>query len=164
MQVVGYVRESPGDATPVFSQGEAIRRWAEREGHKVVALFQDRPGERSGYRALLSVLDEDDVEAVVVAGVKTLSADLITQEVMIWHARCRGKALASTETGEAALLAHESTDQTRNLVRHVLAKRDAHDALAKNELDARTEPTPDGHDLDDSVLVELVPRSRARAS
>lgn len=164
MQVVGYVRELPGDANPAFSQSEAIRRWAAREGHSVVAVFQDSPGERSGYQALLAVLETRDIDALVVPELSVLSADLITQEVMIWHARSHGKAVASTTTNDAALLANESSDQTRNLVRHVLAKRDSHDVLTATSRPDRGREGPVPEEFEDSVLVEIVARAQARAS
>jgi len=157
MRVVGYVRELPGDGSPTFTQGEAIRRWAARGGHQIVAVFQDGPGDRTGYQAMLQVLRSDRVDGVIVGGLDSLSPDLITQEVMVWHVRSLGMAITSTEPEEAKLLAHESTDQTRNLVRHVLAKRDGHDLLVADQ------PASD-HDGDDGVLIEFVEAAAVRAS
>lgn len=159
MQVVGYVRESPGDTGSGFSQGEAIRRWATRGGHQIVAVFQDGPGDRTGYQTMLRVLPESAVDAVVVAGVESLSPDLISQEIMIWHVRSNGIGLTSTEPDEARLLSHESTDQTRNLVRHVLSKRDAHDRLVDADTDADTDISDS-----DGVLIEFVEAAAIRAS
>lgn len=160
MQVVGYVRESPGDTGSGFSQGEAIRRWATRGGHQIVAVFQDVPGDRTGYETMLRVLPGSSVDTVVVAGIESLSPDLISQEIMIWHIRAIGIGLTSTEPEEARLLAQESTDQTRNLVRHVLAKRDAHDRLVEPDGDtaAVLDPAADG------VLIEFVEAAAVRAS
>ncbi len=160
MQVVGYVRESPGDTGSGFSQGEAIRRWATRGGHQIVAVFQDAFDTRTGYQTMLRVLPDSLVDAVVVAGVESLSPDLISQETMIWHVRSLGLGLTSTEPDEARLLSHESNDQTRNLVRHVLAKRDAHDRLL-----AADAPVDVDVDADvDSVLIEFVEAAAVRAS
>jgi len=160
MQVVGYVRSSAGDTGSGFSQGEAIRRWATRGGHQIVAVFQDAPGDRTGYETMLRVLDESAVDAVVVAGLESLSPDLISQEIMIWHVRSMGIGLTSAEPTEAQLLSHESTDQTRNLVRHVLAKRDAHDRLIATNPDDVTDIDPDGN----GVLIEFVEAAAVRAS
>lgn len=156
MHIVGYVRGLPGDTNPAFSQGEAIRRWATRGGHQIVAVFQDGPGDRTGYQAMLKVLTEPGIDGVVVAGVEALSPDLISQEIMIWHVRSLGRALTSTEPAEAPLLAADSTDQTRNLVRHVLAKRDAHDRLV-----ATRESSSDDAE---GVLIEFVEAAAVRAS
>lgn len=158
MQVVGYVRSTPGDTGSGFSQGEAIRRWAARGGHQIVAVFQDGPGDRTGYETMLRVLPDSPVDAVVVAGIESLSPDLISQEIMIWHMRSLGMGLTSTEPAEAHLLSQDSNDQTRTLVRHVLAKRDAHDRLVTTTTDHPADIDSDG------VLIEFVEAAAVRAS
>ena len=167
MRVVGYVRDAvdPQEGEPAFSQSEKIRRWATDNGHQLVSVCQDlrTPGRefgRDGYRAVIGVVAAGQVEAVVVAGLQTLSPDKIAQEVMIDDLRTRGVAVLTTEPDELELLEDPCPDQIRLLVRDVLEKARRHQAM----IGTITENTDDQLvvEVDESsdVIVELVSPDR----
>ncbi len=127
MRVVGYIRESqdPDETRPAFAQQEEIRRWAGDQGHSLIAICQDvrhpgRPLGHDGYLSLLGVVDGARVEAVVVPGLETLSADHVVQEIMLWDLRSRGVAVFSTREAEMAIITGEAPGPTRMFIRDVL--------------------------------------------
>ena len=141
MRVVGYARESSGaeDAPSVFAQQEEIRRWAADEGHHLVAICQDRPGDghhpldRNGYLALLGSLGSGGADAVVLPGVDALSDDQIVQEILLWDLRARGVNILSIDPADASVLGDVDPGATRMLIRDVLARVEDHARiLARN--------------------------------
>lgn len=173
MRVVGYVREATGNEAgqPAFAQSEKIRRWAANTGHQLVAICQDvrTPGRalgREGFRAMLGIVSAGQADAVIVPDLSALSADKITQEVIIWDLRRREVAVLSADDDEAELLADPPRDQIRLIVRDVLAKASRHE----EDLGILTPELPRPHPqpiitLDDSsdVIVELIPAGRTAA-
>lgn len=160
MRVVAYLRESadPAEDRPAFAQQEEIRRYAAAHGLDVVAICQDVPHPglplgREGYRSLLGIVASGNVEAVLLPGVATLSADLVLQEVILWDLRARGARVISTEEADADVLSPAPADATRRFVRDVLARAAEH----RESLGPLGRPAPDSGPGDVGVVVHLVP-------
>ena len=165
MRVVGYVRESidPAEDRPAFAQQEEIRRYALEHGLQVIALCRDvrQPGAelgRDGYRSLLGVIAGGTADAALLPGLATLSSDLVVQEIMLWDLRSRGIKVLSTDPADLPVLAGRELDQSRALVRHVLARVAEHArTLAAPEPPHGAAPPP--HDADGVVVrLERPPR------
>ena len=129
MRVVGYVREAPGpdSGDTAFIQAEKIRRWVLHNGHRLVALCQDprtEPSSRDGFQALLRVIASGQVDAVVVPSLQALSADTMTQEIMLADLRSRGVQIVSSTDEDLAHLYEATPQASRSLLRDFLAKQD----------------------------------------
>lgn len=127
MRVVGYVRESPGPDTGenAYVQSETVRRWVAHHGFHLVGLCQDvRPddGARHGFGSLLGVIASRRAELVVVPSLSALSADKVTQEVMLFELRCTGVAVASAAEADLEALSDATTDMARLFIRDTLEK------------------------------------------
>ena len=126
MRVVGYVREMPGEtANTAFMQVESVRRWVADGGYHLVSVCQDgyvpgADGARPGFRALRSIVASGRADLVVVPSLAALSADKITQEVLLFELRKSGAAIASTDDADLAALAVHSRDPGRVVIRDVL--------------------------------------------
>jgi len=163
MRVVAYLRESadPGEDRPAFAQQEEIRRYSAVHGLDVVAICQDvpRPGlalGREGYRSLLGILASGNVEAVLLPGLATLSADIVLQEVMLWDLRARGARVLSTDPADADLLSPATGDATRRFVRDVLVR------VAEHRESLGLLPAPPAPAAGEGgVVVHLVPSTGA---
>jgi len=164
VRLVGYVREGPGpiDNDTPYAQSERIRRYATEGGHQLIAMCQDvrQPGHslgRDGYVAMLGIINTDQVDATVIGSVASLSADAITQEILIWDLRSRGVRVISTEESDVDILAEPPLDPSRRLIRDVLARvRDHLSALeppGPPPLAIREPPALQEGD----VIIELVP-------
>lgn len=167
VRVVGYVRDAsgPSEVEPAFAQAEKIRRWVNDAGHQLVAVCQDvrTPGHdlgRHGFRAMVGIIEAGEVDGVVVPDLTTLSADKVTQEVMLWDLRRRGTAVLSTDATDLPYLADQPEEQLRIIVRDVLAKAAIHLELLQ-DLVADTDEAllVDLEEVDDGadVIVELIP-------
>lgn len=174
MRVVGYVRDTPdpSEAEPAFAQAERVRRWVADSGHQLVAVCQDvrtpgRPLGRDGYRAMIGIVGTGEADAVLLPSLDALSADKVTQEIMLWDLRSRGIAVLSTADADLAQLADPPDDSLRGLVRDVLAKVADHVTMVGSSLlPAAAPPQPElpaaepivSVGVDDSdVVVELIP-------
>ncbi len=163
MRVVGYVRESfgPEDSDPAFVQGEAIRGWVRRTGHNLISVCQDIRQEghglgREGYQALLGIVAGQGADGVVVPSLRSLSPDLMTQEITIWDLRRRGVSVLSIDEADHELLLTPTKE--RQLMRDVLARLEEYYEWARPAVDALEEDEPD---TGDEVVVELIPASDA---
>ncbi len=166
MRVAGYVREtqSPAEGQSAFIQSERIRRWILETGHQLVAVCQDirQAGHalgREGYRALLGIIAAEQVDAIVVAELESLSPDVIVQEVILWDLRARNVPVLSTEPAELEMLAQPPADRSRLLIRDVLAR--AGEYLAA-DLAERPTVLPVEY-LPTDVVVELLPADEPAA-
>ncbi len=136
MRVVGYVREI-ADATVseiAYAQNEAIRLWANKHGHHVVAICQDirTAGHelgRDGLRAMLGIIETGEPDAVVVSNLAVFAGDKIAQEILIWDLRKRGVTIISTLEDDAAALHEPSSEELRKVVRLVLAGVESHQQM-----------------------------------
>lgn len=164
MRVVGYVRESPdpSDGRSGFAQQEEIRRYAASHGLAVMAVCQDLRGstDRDGYLSLLGVVAAGGVDAVLLPGIVTLSADQIVQEIMIWDLLGRGIRVISTSAADAALLGIDADPGVaRMLIRDVLARVGEHARTIGARRIDRPSILPDG-----DVLIHILEADAAEES
>ena len=136
MRVVGYVREVADVSVSeiAYAQNEAIRLWANKHGHHLVAICQDVRSAghklgRDGLRALLGILETGEADAVVVSSLNAFASDKIAQEILIWDLRSRGVNVVSTNEEDLAALAEPSSEEMRRVVRLVLAGVETHHAM-----------------------------------
>jgi hypothetical protein len=154
VRIVGYVREPADGSRSAYAQQEELRRHAAAHGDALVAICQDIHSPdgtgRDGYLSLLGVVAAGGVDAVVVAGLHTFSADVIVQEIVVWDLRGRGVAVVSTDPSDARVL-DPATDPEpgRLLIRDVLDRVRDH---ARRVGGAR----PEGAAADVEVLVEIM--------
>lgn len=160
MRVVGYIREATAGAEPAFSQQERIRRWANENGHRLIALCQDvrTPGHtvgREGLQSIIGIISAGQVDGVVVPRLSSFAEDKITQEVVMSALRANGITLLSTDRDDVEQLADQPEDGLRSLIRHVLDKQARFESILKlpthDEDQVATDPSaPD-------VVIELIP-------
>lgn len=145
MRAIAYLRVPSGADTDdsLYGQREAVRSWARRTGATLLATFEDEDDERPGLRAMLRTLNEE-VDAVVVAHLGALSGDTVVQEILIDHVRRTGAGVVSAATVDQQRLGHASTEAMRQVVRTVLARRRAVEAMLGAEPET---PAPDGPEL-----------------
>lgn len=129
MNIVGYVRQTPGRTDPdsAFAQSERIRRWAQDAGHDIIAICQDHdssvsPSDRAGFRALLEIVRNNGADAVVVGNLDALSPDIIMQEIMLVDLRAAGCNIIATESADLDVLMNTEDDHARMVVRDTMAK------------------------------------------
>jgi len=165
MRVVGYIREASADGEPAFAQSEKIRRWINENGHRLIALCQDvrtpgHPVGREGLQSIVGIISAGQVDAVVVPSLQTLSPDKVSQEVILWDLRSHDVSVLSTDTNDVPHLADPPSDNTRLIVRDVLAKASRFEKILS--LPTATEPEPDVIRIDETpnVVVELIPAGR----
>jgi DNA invertase Pin-like site-specific DNA recombinase len=127
MRVAGYVRESAdaGRFRSAFAQNEEIRRYCAEHALLLVAACQDvrQPGHatgRDGYLSLLGVIAAGAVDAVVVAGLDTISDDAAAQELALWDLKRRGVQVFSTRPEDGKVLGGRGSDVRRDAMRDVL--------------------------------------------
>jgi hypothetical protein len=137
----------------------------------MVAVCQDAktPGhslERDGYRALIGIIESGQVDAVLVADLRNLSADKIVQEVIIRDLRDRGVAVISTLEEDVAVLEDPPADPERLLIRDVLHRVDEHRVRLAGLREPPTVIRVDEEDAaaEEDVLIELVPASEDEPS
>jgi hypothetical protein len=127
MRIAGYVRQTPGLSEPdtAFAQSERVRRWVRDTGNDLIAVCQDHHTassalDRPGLKALLDIVRSGGADAVVVADLKALSPDKISQEIMIADIRRAGVFLIATTEADLALLRDGAEDHTRIVVRDIV--------------------------------------------
>lgn len=127
MRLVAYVRVSSAsqiDAWGLDRQEAAIKTWAKRNGHRIVAWHRDegvsgtvealdRPGMSAAINAIGALAD-----GLVVAELDRFARQLMTQEAalgVIWN---RGGTVFTATSGE--VLRDDPEDGARTLIRQVL--------------------------------------------
>jgi DNA invertase Pin-like site-specific DNA recombinase len=131
MKVAGYVRVSTDRQAEhglgLEVQEQAIRRWAKKSGHRLVAVFRDEGvsgsngvTQRIGLIDALAALKARDAAGLVVARLDRLARDLIIQEQLLAEVKRSGATPFSTAPGEAAYLTDDPDDPSRKLIRQVL--------------------------------------------
>lgn len=160
------MREASPAAEPAYAQSETIRRWANKNGHRLVAVCQDvrtpgYPVGREGLQSIIGIITAGQVDGVVVPSLSTFASDKITQEVIMSLLRATGVALMSADLADVDQLADIPADRSRALVRHVLDKQARFETILTLQA---IEPANDEDQqrvvlIDDvpDVVVELVP-------
>lgn len=168
MRVVGYIREASADGEPAFAQSEKIRRWVNENGHRLVALCQDvrtpgHPVGREGLQSIVGIVSAGQVDAVVVPSIATLSPDKISQEVIMSSLRTDEITVLSTDPADIDQLSDPPADNTRLIVRDVLAKAARFEEILRLPTKEETQPEIVRIDEAPDVVIELIPPDRADA-
>lgn len=146
VRAIAYLRVPTGAGADdsLYGQREAVRSWARRTGATILATFEDGPeDDRPGLRALVRTLSPE-VDVVVVAHLAALSGDTVVQEVVIDSIRRTGAGVVSAAAADQSRLDHASTEAMRRVVRTVLHRRRAVEAMLGIEHEAAAEdPEPD---------------------
>ncbi len=126
MQTVGYVRDLPGSADhTLYAQRERLRSWGRSTNSPLVAVFQDESNtdDRPGLRTLWAGVSEFDV--VVVDHLDVLSANLITQELIVERLESVGVAVVAASAPALGNVEPPSRAALREVVRNVVSAQDA---------------------------------------
>lgn len=130
MNVVAYVRvsttEQAENGLGLDIQEEAVRQWAEQNGHTVTAVFRDEGisgsnglEDRVGLADAMAVVTEGDAGALVVYRLDRLARGLVLQETLLRQAWRADAEVFSTAGGETNLK-NDPDDPSRALIRQVL--------------------------------------------
>ena len=129
MKVVGYLRVSTARQQEAFGpevQRNAITRWAKAGGHRVVSWETDTISgaselvNRTGWVAAEQLVKDGKAAGIVVARLDRLARDVLVQELLLRNLHRFGGAVMSARESENELLAGESKDPSRKLIRTIL--------------------------------------------
>jgi DNA invertase Pin-like site-specific DNA recombinase len=128
VRIVGYVRVSTrkqAEGESLDAQEEAIRSWADEQGHEVAAVFVDngRSGtldaiDRPGLLEALALLEDGDAEALVVHRLDRLARALHVQEAVLARVWSAGAEVWEV-VGSRQVLEDDPDDPMRTFVRQV---------------------------------------------
>ena len=131
MKVVAYLRVSTdrqvehGHGLDV--QRSAIKAWAKRHGHRIVATFSDEGVSgsngwetREALPEALRALQDGRAKGLAVYRLDRLARDLVAQEMFLREVKKLGGEIFSTSPGEAGYLADDPDDPSRALIRQIL--------------------------------------------
>jgi len=131
MRLVGYIRVSTDrqaeEGLGLSIQEQAIRSWARKEGHRLVALARDEGVSgsngletRIGLADAFDLLRDGKAEGLVVYRLDRLARDLVLQEQLLAEMWRIGVEVFSTSASEGAYLSDDPADPSRKLIRQVL--------------------------------------------
>jgi DNA invertase Pin-like site-specific DNA recombinase len=108
-------------------QRQAIRQWAQAEGHKIVATHSDEGvsgakdlSQRVGLADALSGVKASRAQGLVVYKLDRLARDLVLQEQLLAEVHRAGGEVFSTSAAEQQYLVDDPEDPSRRLIRQVL--------------------------------------------
>lgn len=128
MKLVGYCRvstENQAKDGTIEIQRQAIAEWAAKNGHDIIAMFEDDGVSgakdlvnRPGLRELLDYLDANKhIEGAVIYKADRLARDAMIQEMLVRREfKDKGRRVISVIEGED----FDSNDPTRKLLRQIL--------------------------------------------
>lgn len=131
MKLVGYLRVSTAtqaeDGLGLEVQEQAIRKWAKKEGHRLVSVMRDEGisgsngiDTRIALHEALEAIKARRASGLVVYRLDRLARDLILQEQLLADIRRMGGEVFSTSAAEGGYLADDPDDPSRRLIRQVL--------------------------------------------
>lgn len=131
MKLVAYVRVSTDrqaeEGHGLEVQEEAIRTWAKKHGHRIVAWTRDEGvsgsnglDNRIGLPDAVAAVRTGAAKGLVVYRLDRLARDLIVQETLLAEVRRAGGEVLSTSAAEAGYLTDDPDDPSRKLIRQVL--------------------------------------------
>lgn len=128
MNLVGYARvstETQVDGFGLDVQEEALARWAEDNGHSLVAILRDEglsgtldAQERPALASALEAIKESDAQGIVVARLDRLARTLAVQEAVFAHVWTSGGRVFSADVGE--ILQDDPDDPMRTAMRQMM--------------------------------------------
>lgn len=130
MRLVAYTRVSTegqvSDGLGLDVQEKAIREWARKAGHRILAVRSDAAksgtkdlAERTGLGEALADVSDGRAEAVAVYKLDRLARDLVLQEQLLAEFWRAGGEVFSTAGGEQDIR-NDPEDPSRKLIRQVL--------------------------------------------
>ena len=129
MKVVAYVRCSTARQQEAFGpevQRDAIRRWTKAKGHRIVSWHTDtisgtsELAQRAGWLAAEQLVKSGKAGGIVIARLDRLARDVLVQELLLRNTHRLGGVVMSARESENELLAGESKDPSRKLIRTIL--------------------------------------------
>lgn len=130
MRVALYCRvstEGQMDRYGLGVQEADLRKWASRNGHRVVAVERDAGvsgthelPDRPALAECFRLLREGRVDAFAVARLDRLARDLILQEQLLAEVRRLGGRILSAADGEQGVVDDDPADPSRRLIRQIL--------------------------------------------
>lgn len=129
MKVIAYVRVSSARQQEAYGpeiQEQDIARWAKAHGHKVIAWFGDAISggseltSREGWRKAATLVKDGIAEGIVVARLDRLARDVMVQEYLLRNLTDFGGVVLSARDSENEMLAGESKDPSRKMIRTIL--------------------------------------------
>ena len=127
MKLVAYLRVSTigqvEDGHGLEIQEDAVRQWAKKSGHNLVAVYTDEGVSgtietRAGLEEALSAVRFNGAEGIVVSSLDRLARSLTVQEAALQQVWAAGGRVFSIDTGE--VLADDPDDPVRTFVRQIL--------------------------------------------
>lgn len=129
MKVVAYMRCSTSRQQEAFGpevQREAIRRWAKAGGHRIISWQTDtisgtsELAQRAGWLATEQLVKSGKAGGIVIARLDRLARDVLVQELLLRNTHRLGGVVMSARESENELVAGESKDPSRKLIRTIL--------------------------------------------
>lgn len=129
MKVVAYLRVSTTKQQEAYGpevQRKAIRQWAKVNGHRVIAWHTDvisgasELHDRAGWRDAAELVKTGKASGVVVARLDRLARDVLVQEYLLRNLTDFGGVVLSARDSENEMLAGESRDPSRKMIRTIL--------------------------------------------
>lgn len=131
MKVIGYLRVSTErqaeEGLGLGVQCDAVRRWANDHGHRVVGWYSDEGTSgsngletREALPEALSALQDGEASGLVVYRLDRLARDLVLQEQLLAELWRAGVDVFSTSPAETGYLEDDPEDPSRRLIRQVL--------------------------------------------
>lgn len=129
MRLVGCIRVSTKrqqDAYGPEVQRAAIRKWAKANGHRIVSWQQDaitgtsELKDRAGWMSAEELVKTGKADGIVVARLDRLARDVLIQELLLRNTQRLGGVVRSARESENELLAGETPDPSRKLIRTIL--------------------------------------------
>lgn len=141
--LIAYLRTPSEPFAGLDDQRQAVRAWATKRRHQVLATFEDDHGtdlqERPALISAVSVLGEGGIDGIVVCQLASLDEDLVAQEQLLAEIHKLGAKVYSLNAHEAAELRRTPADSSRQVVREVLqAAADNEPSLAAIRSAARS--------------------------
>jgi DNA invertase Pin-like site-specific DNA recombinase len=129
--LIAYLR-MPGESfAGLDDQRQAMKAWATKRRHRIIASFEEDEGsdlqQRHALVSTIAMLGEPGIDGVVVSQLASLDEDLVAQEQLLAEIRKLGAKVYSLNPDEAAELRRTPADSSRQVVREVLQ------AAAENE-------------------------------
>lgn len=129
MKVVAYLRVSTTKQQEAYGpevQRKAIQQWAKANGHSVIAWHTDvisgasELHARAGWRDAAELVKAGKASGVVVARLDRLARDVMVQEYLLRNLTDFGGVILSARDSENEMLAGESKDPSRKMIRTIL--------------------------------------------
>jgi DNA invertase Pin-like site-specific DNA recombinase len=122
--LIAYLRNPSEQLAGLDDQREAVRAWATKKRHRIVAIFEDDVAaglqQRPALVSAMAALGQEAIDGVVVCQLASLDDDLVVQEQLLAELRRLGARVYSLNPNDASELRRTPADSSRQIVRQVL--------------------------------------------